>query len=43
MGEVKNNAPMLGAFGLPSAYEPVDVHLTTTNVPFRISYEYYYC
>ncbi len=32
-GGDKNNAPMFGAFGVLSEYEPVAVPLTTTNVP----------
>jgi hypothetical protein len=27
------NAPVIGAFGVPSEYELVVLHLTTTNVP----------
>jgi len=30
---IKKNAPNFGAFGVPSEYEPVVVHLITTNAP----------
>jgi len=41
---VKKNAPiLLGAFGVLSLYEPVHVHLTTTNVPLPLYWYKYYC
>src|SRR5688572_291029 len=41
-GGHKNNAPMIGAFGVPSKVELVFVHLPTTNVPLLDLYEYYH-
>src|SRR6266496_666706 len=32
-GRVKITPRVFGAFGVPSEYEPVPLHLTTTNVP----------
>jgi len=33
---------LLGAFGVLSVYEPLHVHLITTNVPSPNEWQYYY-
>ena len=40
---VKKRPDWLGAFGVLSLYEPVRVHLTTTNVPLPYDQYEYYC